>query len=209
MADETRVAGDSRLRLLVDLTARGEATAAVRLLDEAPELARTQFQVGATRQAAEDYVVEPIKHYVYAGDTALHIAAAAYQLRVARELTRRGADVAARNRRGAQPLHYACDGQPGSAFWNPAAQRDLVEFLIAAGADPNAWDKSGTGPLHRAVRNRCAAAVRALLAGGADPHRANSRGTSPLQLAIQTTGRGGSGSLEAKSQQAEIIELLS
>jgi hypothetical protein len=29
-----------------------------------------------------------------------------------------GASVRARNRRGAEPLHYAADGNPGSAGWN-------------------------------------------------------------------------------------------
>jgi hypothetical protein len=34
---------------------------------------------GATRQAAQAHYLHAIAHYVYAGDTALHIAAAAYQ----------------------------------------------------------------------------------------------------------------------------------
>ena len=33
-------------------------------------------------------------------------------------------------------------------------------------------------------------------------------GSTPLHLAVQTTGRGGSGSEEARRQQAEIIRLL-
>ncbi len=79
---------------------------------------------------------------------------------------------------------------------------------MAAGADPNAADKSGVTPLHRAIRCRCAEAVSVLLEGGADPRRPNGSGTSPLKLAIMTTGRGGSGSPAAKSQQAEIVRLL-
>ena len=71
--------------------------------------------------------------------------------------------------------------------------------------DPNAIDKSEVTPLHRAVRTRCAAAVSALLDGGADPRRTNNRGSTPVQLATRTTGRGGSGSPEAKAQQAEIL----
>jgi hypothetical protein len=63
-------------------------------------------------------------------------------------------------------------------------------------------------PLHRAVRTRCAAAVRALLDGGADPLRANGNGSTPLKLATQTTGRGGSGSPAAKAQQEQIVQLL-
>jgi ankyrin repeat protein len=83
-----------------------------------------------------------------------------------------------------------------------------IACLIEAGADPNAVDKSGVTPLHRAVRTRCAAAVRVLLAGGADARRANKRGSTPMLLASQNTGRGGSGSPEAKAQQQEILRLL-
>ena len=119
-----------------------------------------------------------------------------------------GADVGAGNRRGAQPLHYAVDGGPGSPTWNPVAQADTVACLIASGADPNAVDKGGVTPLHRAVRNRCADAGRALLDGGADARRTNSRGSTPWQLATWTTGRGGVGSAESKAQQEEIVALL-
>jgi hypothetical protein len=67
----------------------------------------------------------------------------------------------------------------------------------------------GVTPLHRAVRNRCAAAVQALLAAGADRRRKNGSGSTPAQLAKVTSGRGGTGSPEAKAQQAEILRLLS
>jgi len=63
-------------------------------------------------------------------------------------------------------------------------------------------------PLHRAVRTRCATAVSALLAGGADPKRQNSSGSTPMWLATHNTGRGGTGSAEAKTQQREIVRLL-
>jgi ankyrin repeat protein len=145
---------------------------------------------------------------MYEGDTALHIAAAAYQIRIAEELIARGADVRARNRRGAEPLHYAVDGGPGLPAWDPSVQTKIIARLIGAGADPNAVDKSGVAPLHRAVRNRCSAAVRALIDGGADPRAPNRNGSTPLLLATQTTGRGGSGSAEAKAQQKEILRLL-
>src|SRR5205823_7125078 len=118
-----------------------------------------------------------------------------------RELASAGASVAAANRRGAQPLHYAVDGIPGSPRWNPVAQRETVLCLLQLGADPNAFDKNGTAPLHRAVRNRCAAAVKALVDGGADPRASNRSGSTAVQLARWTTGRGGAGSAEAKAQQ--------
>ena len=114
----------------------------------------------------------------------------------------------ARNRRGAEPLHYAADGAPGAPAWDPDAQYAIVEVLIAAGANPNAKDKSGVAPLHRAVRTRSTAAVRALLAGGADTLERNKSGSTPLHLAIQNTGRGGSGSAASHEEQTKIIRLL-
>lgn len=178
------------------------------LLVAAPELASARFEVGATRQAAGDCYLNEIDHYVYRGDTALHIAAAAYEARVVRELVNAGAIVTAANRRGAEPLHYAVDGIPGSARWNPGWQQETVRCLVELGADLTAVDKNGTTPLHRAVRNRCAAAVKALLDMGADPHATNRSGSTALQLARWTTGRGGSGSADARAQQQEILGLL-
>jgi hypothetical protein len=84
-----------------------------------------------------------------------------------------------------------------------------MEYLIAAGADPDAVAAGGVTPLHRAVRNRCSAAVRVLLEAGADPQRPNDAGSTATTLADQTTGRAGSGSPEAKAEQARIIALLS
>ena len=79
---------------------------------------------------------------------------------------------------------------------------------MSVGADPNAVDRSGVAPLHRAVRTRSLAAVRALLDGGARPRQPNKSGSTPLHLAVQTTGRGGSGSPQAREQQASIVRLL-
>jgi hypothetical protein len=100
------------------------------------------------------------------------------------------------------------DGGPGLRTWDPRAQAAVVTFLIASGADPNALDKGGVAPLHRAVRKRCTGAVRALLAGGAAPRLANKAASTPMDLALATTGRGGSGSPEAKKEHEEIIRLL-
>jgi hypothetical protein len=199
--------GDSALMTLVRAIVSDEA-AASRLLAKSPALASARFEKGATRQEAKAYYLDEIGHYVYAGDTALHVAAASYREQIARKLMAMGADVRARNRRGAEPLHYAADGVPGSKTWNPRAQAATVSCLIDGGADPNAVDQSGVTPLHRAVRTRCAAAVGALLEGGADVRRKNKSGSTPRQLATQNTGRGGSGSPQAKVEQAEIVRLL-
>lgn len=182
----------------------GETSVVSRLLASNPELARAAVGTGATRQHATEYFFESIAHYVYAGDTALHIAAAAFERPAAELLVQKGADCRARNRRGAEPLHYAADANR----WKPVAQKDTIEFLLAAGADPNALDKSGVSPLHRAVRTRASDAVRALLAGGASARSRNGSGSTPLHLAVQNTGRGGAGSERARSEQAKIIVIL-
>jgi len=193
---------------LIAVIAAGNDAAARQLLEAAPALARVRVAVGATRAEARDHFIDPIGHYIYAGDTALHVAAAAHSARLVRKLTAAGAEVAAANRRGAQPLHYAVDGGPNSPIWDPDAQAETIRQLVAAGADPNAVDRNGTTPLHRAIRNRCGAAVEVLLALGADAQRTNGRGSSALQLAHWTTGKGGSGTDEAKEQQAMIVRLL-
>jgi ankyrin repeat protein len=201
-------ASDNELRALFDRIASGKVAEALRLVARSPELARAALDEGATRASSRPNFLDQICHGVYAGDTALHVAAAAYRSDVARTLLDRGADVSAANRREARPLHYAADGIPGSAPWDPAAQRTMIALLLKAGADPDALTKEGTTALHRAVRNRCAGAVAALLAGGADWRRQNKRGSTPFHLAVQTTGRGGTGLAEAREQQAEIIRLL-
>ena len=196
------------LQTLLRVIASRDRRAMSRLLAESPPLARMAIRVGASRDDAGTYYLEEIAHYAYAGDTPLHIAAAAYQRDIAEELVSRGANVSARNRRGAEPLHYAADGAPGSPSWNPDAQHAVVEFLIEVGADPNAEDKTGVTPLHRAVRTRCTPAVRALLSNGADARRKNKGGSTPLHLAVQNTGRGGTGSAASREEQTEIIRLL-
>lgn len=199
---------DAGLWRLLRAIATGDRPKASRLLADSPRLALDATPIGATRSSSTSYYFKEIGHYVYAGDTALHVAAAAYRTGIAKELIGHGADVSARNRRGAQPIHYATVGQPGSETWAPKAQAAIVAYLLRAGADPNAADKCGVTPLHRAVRTRCAAAVRVLLANGADPRRKNGSGSTPLHLAVQTTGRGGSGTAAAAEQQREIIRLL-
>jgi ankyrin repeat protein len=188
------------VRAVVD----GDIDQVARRLAGSPALAVMSSDVGATRQESSPFFFVDIAHYFYAGDTALHMAAAAFRRQVATLLVDHGADCRAKNRRGAEPLHYAADANR----WDPAAQAETIEYLISVGADPNALDRSGVSPLHRAVRTRSLPAVRALLDGGADSRRPNKTGSTPLHLAVQSTGRGGSGSPQAREQQAGIVRLL-
>lgn len=182
----------------------GDCDKVSRLLATHPSFATLASGVGATRQNASTFFFSEIAHYLYAGDTALHLAAAAFHRPVAELLVAHGANCRAKNRRGAEPLHYAADAH----CWKPEAQAEMIEYLLSIGADPNALDKSGVAPLHRAVRTRSLPAVAALLKGGAYSMAPNKSGSTLLHLAVQTTGRGGSGSEHARQQQAGIIKLL-
>jgi hypothetical protein len=199
---------DGALLALFGAIASKDRTEIARRLDSSRDLVSRPIRVGATRQGPDGYFLGAIRHYVYAGDTALHVAAAAHTRSTAELLVGRGASVRARNRRGAEPLHYAADGSPGAEYWDPVAQGEVVTYLIEAGADPDALDKSGVAPLHRAVRTRSSAAVSALINNGADPRLMNKSGSTPLHLAVQNTGRSDSGSDAAKAGQGRIIALL-
>jgi hypothetical protein len=179
-----------------------------RWIDEEPGLATRPIRSGASRQDPNTYFLHSIHHYIYAGDTALHIAAAAHQQELAEFFVSYGADSRARNRRGAEPLHYAADGRPGAAYWDRDRQRLVISYLIAEDANPDAMDKSGVAPLHRAVRTRSSPAVNALIEGGANPRLMNKSGSTPLHLAVQNTGKSNSGSVAAKNEQRQIIALL-
>ena len=205
-----RLAGvdDGILLALFAAIASDDDREITRQLDEAPTLATQPVRHGATRQNPDSYFIRAIHHHLYAGDTALHVAAAAHNRRLANSFVMRGADVRARNRRGAEPIHYAADGRPSAIDWDPDAQYELITYLIDKGADPNAKDNSGVAPLHRAVRTRSSSAVRALLDAAADPTQMNRSGSTPLLLAVQNTGKSGSGSSPAKTEQHRIIALL-
>ena len=195
------------LRLVAAIVAHDSA-AVDGFIASSPHLATEKFSAGATRAEAKSNFIEAVGRYIYAGDTALHFAAAAYQAEMLRRLIAAGADPRARNRRGDEPLHAAANGNPSSHFWNPAAQAATIACLAEAGADPNATNMDGATALHKAVRTRCAMAVRTLLDCGANPRQKNKSGSTPLLLARETTGRGGSGSPEAKEQQQEIVRML-
>jgi ankyrin repeat protein len=83
-------------------------------------------------------------------DTALHVAAAAHLRELAQSLVARGADARARNRRGAEPLHYAADGSPETGSLRKKAQSEVIISLIEAGALPT--PSTGVGSRRCIVR---------------------------------------------------------
>src|SRR6266567_9427115 len=77
-----------------------------------------------------------IFHWIYAGDTALHLAAAGYRVEIVRLLLAAGADPnAAKNMRKSSPLHYAADGFITGPVWDEKRQVATLDCLVDAGAD--------------------------------------------------------------------------
>jgi ankyrin repeat protein len=206
----TKAPAGSQASLLALIRAIGnlDVENASAILQHDPSLASTALVTGASRSDAESFYFERIAHYAYAGDTALHIASAAYLPRLVTELLACGANVSAVNRRGAQPIHYASDGGPTAGRSNEQDQVDVIRALIGHGANANAVDKNGVAPIHRAVRCRCFGVVEALLDSGGDPRLRNGSGSTPLHLAVLDTGRGGAGLPESRDAQIRIVRLL-
>jgi ankyrin repeat protein len=195
---------DADLLQLMRLIADNEVALVLARIESEPALSQLVSSVGATRLESTKFFLAGIKHYIYAGDSALHVAAAGFRTEIVQALLAQKASCVTANRRGALPIHYAAD----TNTWHPEEQAHTIQQLIEAGSPLDARDLNGTTPLHRAVRSRGASAVAALLAGGASPNLGNESGSSPLHLAVQTTGRGGSGTARAREQQERIISLL-
>ena len=173
----------------------------------AAKLLETDRGLATGRIAKAKLYNSKIFHWLYAGDTALHLAAAGYRIEIVDLLLAAGADPnAANNHRRSTPLHYAADGFITGPVWNATWQVQTLRRLLDHGANIHSQDKNGATPLHRAVRTRCAAAVRYLLEAGADATKPNKPGSTPFHLAVQNTGRGGSGAAQAINAQREIIK---
>src|SRR5262245_8221425 len=184
---------------LIAAVVEDDASAAERLLQKDPGLATRLIQ----RPKLYD---SGIFHWIYVGDTVLHLAAAGYRVGIVRRLLESGADPnAAKNRRRSTPLHYAADGFITGPAWDAKRQVETIHCLLDHGADIQLQDMNGATALHRAVRTRCAAAVRTLLRAGSDPTIENKSGSTAFHLAVQNTGRGGTGAPEALGSQREII----
>ena len=93
-----------------------------------------------------------IFHWMYVGDTALHLAAAGHRAAIVELLPSAGADPnSANNHRRSGPLHYAADGCPGAVHWNANDQVRTIERLLDAGAQSHTVASSRS----HAVRGGC------------------------------------------------------
>ena len=152
-----------------------------------------------------------IHHWIYAGDTALHLAAAGYRVEIMELLLAAGADPnAAMNHRRSGPLHYAADGYVISPDWDAKRQVKTIRCLLDAGADIHAQDKNERHSLAPRGKDAMCRGREVFAASLRDTQRKNKPGSTPFHLAVQNTGRGGSGADVAKIAQREIIaEFLS
>ena len=114
------------------------------------------------------------------GFTALHFAAFFNQPTIARELVRRGADVAAHsmNPMEVTPLHSAA----------AAHATEIVRMLVESDAPVNAKQHGGWTALHAAADHGDEEMIKILLQHGADPLTQNDDGKTPAQIA-QLKGR--------------------
>ena len=79
----------------------------------------------------------------------------------------------AKNEWGGTPLHYATFG----------GHKEVVELLIAKGADVNAKDGVGETPLHWAAKEGNKEVVELLIAKGADVNAKDDVGDTPVDWA--------------------------
>jgi hypothetical protein len=102
----------------------------------------------------------------------LWTAAAQGSVETVREHLANGADVNARNKDGATPIHGA------SAF----GKTEVVSLLLEQGANPNLADQRGSTPLHGAAFFGKTETVEVLLEGGARVDLADASGQTPLDV---------------------------
>ena len=129
------------------------------------------------------------------GKTPLHYAVWDGYLQIVKILLANKADPNAKNDLKKTPLHYVAmrgaflpsrkdfDPDLHSALWN--RYKNIIELLIANGADPNSKDKIGASPLHLStdIGDKGIIMMETLIANGADPNVRNKWNETPLMSA--------------------------
>lgn len=141
-------------------------------------------------------------------ETPLHLAVEAGNIRITKLLLDRGANLQARNKDGRTPFHNVTTREMVSLLLQKGAllqagdlsaasplhhavyfhRLEAVQALVDAGADVNAPDKFGEGPLHKTICGRPAEDLpiaKFLLARGANIQMKSSAGETPSQLALK------------------------
>jgi ankyrin repeat protein len=160
---------------------RGQAALAAAIAAALPELDIFEAAaLGRTERVRSLLAADPSLALARSRDgfTALHYPAffgIGEAAPVSRLLLDAGADVhvVSANPLAVQPLHSAVAGN----------HDDVVEVLLAGGADVNATQRHGYTPIHGAAQNGAVATVERLLAAGADSRAANDDGKTAADLA--------------------------
>ena len=123
----------------------------------ARELIRKDPSLPAARVSEAKLYESGILHWLYANDSALHLAAAGHRvqmveilLRAVPHLLHAGAKPTARNHSGATPFHLAVQntGRGGSGDETAkTAQHQIIEAMLAHGASPLMRDDRGLSVL--------------------------------------------------------------
>lgn len=111
------------------------------------------------------------------GNTPMMVAAKQGKIKTMKSLLARGADVHARNPRGATPLMFATDGGVAA-----------IDLLLKKGARVNDQRPDGMSALSWAVLNNHADTFERLLKAGADPRLFNDKRDTLLHLAAEAGG---------------------
>ena len=112
------------------------------------------------------------------GDTCLHYAARNYYCTadVLQAIISHGVDVNATNKNNVTALMITCE------MWN----KDALDVLLNAGADPNIIDANGDTSLHYAARNYCTDEVlQAIISHGVDVNATNKNNVTALMIACE------------------------
>jgi ankyrin repeat protein len=119
-------------------------------------------------------LLSPLTGHAINNDEQLWTASGSGDLQALTALVKSNAElVAAHDRYGKLPLHYAAE----------AGQIEVAKFLLAKGADIMAQDNRGWTALHHAVDNKQAKMMELLIAHGAKVDAPNTMQWTPLHLA--------------------------
>src|SRR5262245_5944688 len=112
------------MKRLIAAIVEDDASAVRKLLQADPALATCLIQKPKLHRSG-------IFHWIYVGDTLLHLAAAGYRVEIVRLLLAAGADPnAAKNHRKSTPLHYAADGFITGPAWDEKRQVETIRCLV-------------------------------------------------------------------------------
>ena len=141
------------------------------------QIARHLLHNGAHVDVLDNYKCTPLNDAVLYGD-----------FEMVKVLLEYKADVNARNRRNATPIHRVPEG-----FWffdiphhGPQMLVDIARLLLERGADLNAQDEYGKTPLHAAARRKTVEVLRVFLEHGANVGAQDHQGRTPLYEAVES-----------------------